>query len=295
MACWGALKTSGAAFSLSVVSFCLILGGGAVAFAHGDEPSGTPDSHAAIIRAIDPVAAMQVSKAAVGRQIANHSFVDVDGRPIDLEAFRGKPLIVSMVYTSCFHTCPLITENLVRAVEAAESAIGKNRFQVVTVGFDSKVDTPERLRSFGRAHGIRRADWGLLGSTESTIEAFAKDIGFVFAPSPRGFDHLAQTTVLDAEGKVYWQVYGEDFAPQMLVDPLLNLIYNRPISFSQPTSLWDRIRLVCTVYDPTQGRYRFSYGILIGLIIGAASIGGVGIVLGRWSLENRRRLGKRPS
>ncbi len=293
---FAALCTAARGPGVALAVGALALFWSAEVIADGDKPTGIHDSGRDSIRPlIDPAQAMRVSKAAVGGRIGSHRFMGTDRRAVDFSAFRGKPVIVSMVYTSCFHTCPLITENLVRAVEAAESALGRDGFGVVTVGFDTEVDTPDRMRSFGREHGITRADWALLSADAATIKAFTKDIGFVFKPSPRGFDHLAQTTLIDSEGKVYWQIYGEEFAPPMLVEPLMGLVYGRSIDFAQPESLWKRIRLVCTVYDPTEGRYRFSYGIFIGLIIGLLSLGGVGIVLGRWYLDGRDRLQERGS
>jgi protein SCO1/2 len=53
------------------------------------------------------------------------------------------------------------------------------------------------------------------------------------------------------------------------------------VRFSEPSSWWDRLRLLCTVYDPSQDRYRFSYAIFIGLFIGLASLGGTAWLLVR--------------
>ena len=53
---------------------------------------------------------------------------------------------------------------------------------------------------------------------------------------PRGFDHLAQTTVIDAHGRIYRQVYGDAFAVPALVEPLKDLaLGSRPRGPSSAT------------------------------------------------------------
>jgi protein SCO1/2 len=113
-----------------------------------------------------------------------------------------------------------------------------------------------------------------LSGDAASIQALASDVGFSFVRSPRGFDHVAQTTIIDSQSRVYWQVYGADFKSSAVVEPLKQLIYGRPARFTEPSSWWDRLRLLCTVYDPTQDRYRFSYAIFVGLLTGLASLTG---------------------
>jgi len=55
--------------------------------------------------------------------------------------------------------------------------------------------------------------------------------------------------------------------------------------------LIERVRLVCTFYDPVTGRYALDYSIFIGLAIGAASLGGVAFIIVRsWLRLRRQRL-----
>lgn len=218
---------------------------------------------------LDETAALAYSQAALGRRVADLAFVDAAGQAVRGNDFRGKPLVVNMIYTACFHTCPLIVQTLYRAVEAAQDTFGADGFTVVTVGFDSDNDTPARMRAYARSQGVDLPAWRFLTADQATIKRLAADIGFVFFPSPRGFDHLAQTTLIDADGRVYRHIYGSDFDPPALVEPLKDLIYGRPNAQTGTlTGLIDRIRLFCTLYDPRTERYRFSYSVFIGIAIG---------------------------
>jgi protein SCO1 len=219
--------------------------------------------------------ALAYSQQAIGRAVADQSFVDADGKPVRLADFRGRPVVLSMIYTSCEDICPLIVEHVADAVAQADKALGAGRFVVLTVGFDTHADTPSRLRAYRAAHRIDRPDWYLLSGDVATVERLAADTGFLFAPRAGGFDHLAQTTVLDADGRVYRQVYGSDFASPALVEPLKQLVLGTSDGGLTFTALANRVRLLCTIYDPATGRYRFSYAIFVGLAIGAASLGAV--------------------
>ena len=234
---------------------------------------------AAPLRAHDPSAilfderqALAYSQQAIGRDVGDHRFTDTQGKTVRLSELRGRPVVLGLIYTSCEHVCPLIVENLAHAVAVADKALGPDRFTVLTVGFDTKADTPTRMRDFARAHGIDRRGWHLLSTDATTIERLAAETGFLFAPRAGGFDHLTQTTILDADGRVYRQIYGEDFAAQTLVEPLKELAFGQPRQAGFFASLTNRVRLLCTIYDPASGRYRFSYAIFIGLAIGAASL-----------------------
>jgi protein SCO1/2 len=223
---------------------------------------------------LDEEQALAASKAAVGNLVGDHAFVDHRGRPVRLSQLRGKPLIVPMVYTGCYHTCPLIAHSLLKAVAAARQSLPRESFEVAVVGFEAGVDTPARMRAFAANQGLDQPGWTFLSGDRETIDGLARDIGFMFVRSPRGFDHIAQTTVIDGGGRVYWQVYGAEFKTSAVMEPLKQLVYGRPVSFREPSTWWDRLRLLCTVYDPTQDRYRFSYAIFVGIFVGIASLMG---------------------
>ncbi len=220
----------------------------------------------------DSDAALEISQAAIGRTLGSHSLSDSNGRPVNLHDYTGKPLLISMIFTSCHHVCPMITKHLDKAARAAREILGQDSFDIVTVGFDTAHDTPEAMRAFARAQGIDANGWQFLSATAETIAALSDDLGFIFFPSPRGFDHILQVTVIDRDSVVYSQVYGASFELPWLVEPLKDLIFNRPESVGHPwSSLVDRIRLFCTVYNPSTGRYEIDnslfFQIAIGLIV----------------------------
>ncbi|MBT8433892.1 MAG: SCO family protein [Gammaproteobacteria bacterium] len=240
------------------------------------------DSLAETALGFDYDQALATSQAALGAQVGDYRFIDTGGEVLRFAQLRGKPLVLSMVYTSCYQICPMTTRHLSKVIQKARAALGDDSFTVAVVGFDSAVDTPDAMRYFGAKQNVSDQGWKLLSADKQTIEALSRDLGFLYYPSSNGFDHLIQATVIDAEGKVYRQVYGQVFDTPMLVDPLIELVLGREAP-EQPllANLVSKIKLFCTTYDPVRDGYYFDYSLFLGMLIGATIILFAGTVVVR--------------
>jgi protein SCO1 len=249
------------------------------AWSHGESHKAAP--------VFDRDAAFNASRAAIGNVTGDYSFRDRGGRTIKLSAFMGKPLVVSLIYTSCPHFCPMITQALARAADIANDAVDVANFNIVSIGFDTAADTPVRMASFAKSQGLDAVNWRFLSTDRKSVDSLARDLGFAFAASPNGYDHLAQTTIIDADGRVFHQVYGTGFEPPFLVEPLKNLVFGRASQLTSLDGLINRVRLFCTVYDPATGRYGFDYSLFIVIGVGSLCLFGVGFVVVRAWFHSR--------
>jgi len=238
--------------------------------------------------AFDTQRALRESQAAIGRAPADVRFTDTEGKAVQLSAFRGKPLVVSFVYTGCFQVCPTTTKHLESMVRQAERALGPGTFRVATIGFNLPFDSPEAMRDFARKQGVRDPNWSFLSPEAGSVDALLSDFGFISEATPAGFDHLLQVSIVDAEGRIYRQVYGDAFDAPQFVGPLLELAQNAPRPAEGLAGFINEIRLLCTIYDPAAGKYRVNYAIVIEILIGASVLlVGVTSVVIEW--RRRRR------
>jgi protein SCO1/2 len=251
----------------------------------------------ACAEAVDAQRAVRNSQAAIGRRVSDHRFVRADGRMLQLAELRGRPIVVSLVYTSCHEICPGATAQLQRIVHAARQVLRDNPFTVLTVGFDSQNDTPERMASFAASLRMQREpEWYFLSADPATIAALAGEIGFSFAPTPRGFDHMLQTSVLDREGRVHAQIYGLEIAPPALIEPLKRIYLGRTPPAAASLAWLERVRLLCTVFDPKSGRYRFDYSLILSAVIGALCFAAVAaFIVHAWRARRRDVESARPA
>lgn len=246
------------------------------------------DGQAAAPAAIDRDAAFASSQAAVGRRLDDFVFTTAEGESRRLSDYRGKPLVLSLIFTGCTQSCPLTTERLADAAAEASKIFAASRYRIVTLGFDSQNDTPARMRAFAASHGVRAQNWEFVSADPGTAYALAEQLGFLYAAQAGGFDHLAQTTIIRADGTVYQHIYGAEFDPPALVEPLKALFLDEQAVASPIAGLIERIRLLCTNYNAATGHYGFNFGIFFGLLIGALSLIAILIVLIRAARRSYR-------
>lgn len=229
--------------------------------------------------------AMQISQDAIGRPLGDYTLLDRKGRPLRLASYRGKPLLVSLIYTKCPDACPVTTRYLANAVKILSEALGPDSFSVLSLGFDTASDTPQAMRQFAARLGIDSKNWEFASADSVTVKELTRDLGFRYRPAGMGFEHISELSIIDPDGKVYRKVYGDEFDLPLLGEPLKNLIGRENIRYPIWTSLGARIRLFCTVYDPSTGRYRTDYSFFGGLLISAAMV----LPFGYWLYRQIRR------
>jgi protein SCO1/2 len=195
-----------------------------------------------------------------------------------------------MIFTSCYHICPTTTKHINGVVNKARAALGKDAFNVITVGFDTLNDSPPRMAQFARQQRVDDPNWHFLSADKQTIELLTSELGFLYFRSGSGFDHLIQTSVIDPEGRVFQQIYGTSFEAPLLIEPLKRFVFSTSSSFSVFENVSRQVRLFCTVYDPTSDRYKFDYSLFIGMFIGFMCVGVLGFSLVReWRKTLRAR------
>ncbi len=240
---------------------------------------------------LDPAAALRASQAVVGKQVSDFTLLDRSGQPVRLSQYRGKPLLVSFIYSGCFQVCPLTTRSLQSAIEAGRDVFGTRQFNVVSIGFNQPADSPQALKAFAAQHRIDQPNWEFLSPHASIVEALTREFGFSYLSSAAGFDHVLQVTLLDAQGRVYRQIYGEQLDANALGEPIRQLLDSAPVPQQIALDdLVDRIRLLCTVYDPKTGTYRVQYGLLIEIAGGVTfALAMLWFFLAEWRTQRRAR------
>ncbi len=243
---------------------------------------------------LDAQAALRDSQAAIGRVLADHRLLDAQGRPVNLSRYRGKPLLVSFIYTGCFQVCPTSTRSLQESVQRLHKTFPARHFNVISIGFNQPADSPQAMRAFAAQHRIDEPNWDFLAVPPAGVGALTRDFGFSHLATPAGFDHLLGVTVVDADGRVYAQVYGERMNADALGEPLRLLLRGAPMPQRLDLAeLIERVRLVCTVYDPNTGTYRYNYGLIIEIAGGVTFMLAM-LVFFALELRDRWRAGRRP-
>jgi protein SCO1/2 len=183
-------------------------------------------------------------------------FRDEHGTPGPLRRhFRGKPVILSLVYYECPMLCTLVLNGLVSALGVLSFDVGRE-FEVVTVSFDP-AETPalaaakkdsylQRYRRAGASEG-----WHFLTGDAVAIAQLARSVGFryTYDSERKQFAHAAGIVLLTPEGRIARYFFGVEYAPRDLRLGLVEATQNRI------GTVVDQLLLFCFHYDPSSGRY----------------------------------------
>jgi protein SCO1 len=146
---------------------------------------------------------------------------DQDGEPVSMRALRGRPAIVTFLYTTCEESCP---------AQAQQIKLGLDRFgeeiPALAIAVKPETDTPTSARRFLVEQGmIGRMDIAL-GSREE-LEPVWK--GFAIQPQLDDVEHQARTVLIDAKGfqRVGFPV--EQLTPERLARDVRTLLAEGPV------------------------------------------------------------------
>jgi protein SCO1 len=120
------------------------------------------------------------------------------------------------------------------------------------------------MKAFALQHGIGFPRWAFLSPSAADVEPLTREFGFSYQATPAGFDHVLQITLVDAQGRIARQIYGNELPADALGEPLGQLLLGASLAPQSVFSdLVDRVRILCTVYDPKTGTYRVDYSLAL--------------------------------
>jgi protein SCO1/2 len=181
---------------------------------------------------------------------------DETGRDVRLgELFRGRPVVLSLVYYECPMLCTLVLNGVVSALKPVALEPGKD-YDVIAVSFDDR-ETPALaaakkkvyLDRFGKPGA--EAAWSFLTGDRAAIERLTKAVGFRYAwdEETKQFAHPSGIVVATPQGKIARYLFGVEYAPKDVRLALVEASEGKVGGFA------DQVLLFCYKYDPTRGRY----------------------------------------
>ncbi len=146
------------------------------------------------------------------------------GEIVKLKDFIGKKLVLSMVYTRCPHTCPLIISYM-SFIQNALLPEEKNKVHFLLVSLTPESDTVEVLHKFSQKRELDLETWSLLRGDAGDVRALAMAINVKYKATADGeIAHSNMVSILDEEGRIKFQEIGlksntEDVVTRMFSDP----------------------------------------------------------------------------
>jgi protein SCO1 len=163
----------------------------------------------------EPAAAENAFAGAVmpeGLRAPDFQLRDQDGQRVSMRALRGRPVIVTFLYTTCEDTCPIQAQT----VRGALDELGHD-VPALAIAVDPPRDTPARARRFlAEQRATGRLDF-VLGSRAELRPLWD---GFHIQPQSVTTEHQARFTLVDARGFQRVGYPGSEATPERLAHDL---------------------------------------------------------------------------
>ena len=130
------------------------------------------------------------------------ALTDQDGRDFRLADRRGKPLLVSMFYSSCQFVCPMLIDTL-RDTEAKLAPGERNHLGVLMVSIDPAHDTVAVLKQKADERAIAAPRWAMARTDAASVRKLAAVLGIQYRALANGeFNHTTALILLDGDGRI---------------------------------------------------------------------------------------------
>lgn len=228
-----------------------------------------------------------------GEKMRDHSLVDQDGKPVKISDFRGKPLVLSFIYTTCSHTCGTLTATLKGAFEGGRPGTD---FNALTVGFDHVNDTPAAMKEYGLKFLDSFEGWTFASGDAKTIGAMTAEAGFFFKRKEEGFDHPNMAVVIGPDGRFFRRLNSGAIENGELAGAIAASSDPENEGYgARPDGLLGLLSYICYTYDEETGTYKLDFTFLmivaLGVIVQASLVGFLYYI--RYSLKKRSGQGPR--
>ena len=136
-----------------------------------------------------------------------------DGEPISMRSLRGKPVVVTFLYTTCEDTCPIQAQTIRGALDQLGHDV-----PALAIAVDPPRDTPERAQAFlAEQRATGRIDF-VLGS-RAELRPVWKGFGRI-QPQSASREHQARFTLVDKRGFQRVGYPGSEATPERLAHDL---------------------------------------------------------------------------
>ncbi len=146
------------------------------------------------------------------------TLVDTEGHEFKLSDLKGKPIVLSPIYTTCKASCPIITKNLKKVIPEVGTP-GKD-FWVISFTFNPK-DTIEDIKRFKREYGLNTPGWIVAkAKTKEDLFRLLDAIDFRFMTAGEDFIHPNIVVILSPELQIKKYFYGVTYDKYELINAL---------------------------------------------------------------------------
>jgi protein SCO1 len=163
-----------------------------------------------------------------GDDVPDFTLVNQNGKPIQFHQFRGKPLLLTFIYTRCPFPdyCPRMSNNFAQVMQQLQKdprVFGEA--QLLSVSIDPEHDNPAAMRNYGERYvgrvDPRFAHWQFASGSPEQVRKLADFFGLAYNQKDGQIVHGLVTVLIGKDGKVAKVYSGNDWKPDQVAADLI--------------------------------------------------------------------------
>lgn len=132
----------------------------------------------------------------------NATLTNQNGHDFKLREHLGKPVLVSMFYTSCKFVCPMLIDTMT-LIRQGLTPQERAQLDLLLISFDPAHDDVNKLKSIATARELDSAQWTLARTTDGNARKIAATLGIQYRLLADGdYNHTTVLVLLDGEGRI---------------------------------------------------------------------------------------------
>jgi len=171
----------------------------------------------------DPGATLHLPEP--GDVVPDFGLVNQDNRQIHLHQYRGRPLLLTFIYTRCPlpDYCPLMSGNFAAIHYRLKFLPQSDEVpRLLTISFDTDYDTPSVLREYAARYmrPVRFDQWEFATGSPEQIREITGYFGLVYRKETDQIVHSLVAALIDADGALVRLYQGNQWRPDEVLKDL---------------------------------------------------------------------------
>ncbi len=160
----------------------------------------------------EAAAEVQGARLPPGVRAPDFDLRDQDGRRVSMRSLRGRPVLVTFLYTHCDETCPAQAQQIKGALDDLGHDV-----PAIAISVEPERDTPATARHFLAKQGMTGRMKFVLGTRAQLAPVWK---GYAITPQRRRAEHMSRIVLVDAAGMQRIGFPGEQATPDRLANDI---------------------------------------------------------------------------
>jgi protein SCO1/2 len=132
--------------------------------------------------------------------------INQNGDRVSLDAFRGKVVLITGIYSSCSQACPMIMAQTRRAMSALAKE-ERDQIVVLAVTLDPEHDDLDRRAHMAKGLAMSAPQFNVLGGDPAEVNRVLDDLSIARKRDPEtgAIDHTSVFAVIDKKGRLAYR------------------------------------------------------------------------------------------